>query len=89
MVELKSISNPSQNGPKGLPGKYGNIKEQLSPLLLKELIIIFLFVVTAAGVVPCGIPKKRPLTSSIVQLIFYFWSFEISRNILRNQKTSV
>ena len=26
-------------------------------------------------------------TSSIVQFIFYFWSFEISRNILRNQKT--
>ena len=52
-----------------------------------ELIIIFLFVVTAAGVVPCGIPKKRPRTSSIVQFIFYFWSFEISRNVLRNQKT--
>ena len=60
----------------------------MSPLLLKELIIIFLFVVTAAGVVPCGIPKKRPHTSSIVHFIFYFWSFEISRNILRNQKTS-
>ena len=28
-------------------------------------------------------------TSSIVQFIFYFWSFEISRNILRNQKASV
>ena len=56
-------------------------------MLLKELIIIFLFVVTAAGVVPCGIPKKRPRTSSIVQFIFYFWSFEISRNTLRNQKT--
>ena len=48
------------------------------PLLLKELIIIFLFVVTAAGVVPCGIRKKRPRTSSIVQFLFYFWSFEIS-----------
>ena len=46
-----------------------------------------LFVVTAAGVVPCGIPKKGPRASSIVQFIFYFWSFEISRNILRNQKT--
>ena len=31
------------------------------PPALKELIIIFLFVVTAAGVVPCGIPKKRPV----------------------------
>ena len=61
----------------------------MSLLLLKEIIIIFLFVVTAAGVVPCGILKKRPRTSSIVQFIFYFWSFEISRNILRNQKTSV
>ena len=26
------------------------------------------------------------ITLSIVQIIFYFWSFEISRNILRNQK---
>ena len=43
----------------------------MSLLLLKELIIIFLFVVTAAGVVPCGIPKKRPRTSSIGQFIFY------------------
>ena len=25
-------------------------------------------------------------TSTIVQFIFYFWSFEISVNILRNQK---
>ena len=30
---------------------------------------MFLFVVTAAGVVPCGIPKKRPRTSSIEQFI--------------------
>ena len=53
-----------------------------------EHIIIFLFVVTAAGVVLCGIPKKRPRTSSIVQFIYFtFWSFEISRNILRNQET--
>ena len=34
----------------------------------------------------CGSSKKRPRKSSIVQFIFYFWSFEISRNILRNQK---
>ena len=57
----------------------------MSLLLLKELIIIFLFVVTAAGVVPCGIPKKRPRTSSIVQFIFFFWSFEISRNIEKSE----
>ena len=44
----------------------------MSLLLLKERIIIFLFVVTAAGVVPCGIPEKRPRTSSIVQFIFNF-----------------
>ena len=50
------------------------------------LIFVLLFFATAAGVVPCGSPKKRPRTSSIVQFIFYFWSFEISRNILRNQK---
>ena len=48
-----------------------------------------LFVVTAAGVLPCGSPKKRPSRSSIVQFIFYFWSFEISRNILRNQKNII
>ena len=55
-------------------------------LLLKELIIVVLAVVTAAGVVPCGSPEKRPHTSSKVLFIFYFWLFEISRNILRNQK---
>ena len=53
---------------------------------LKGTHFYVLFVVTAAGVVPCGSPKKRPRTSSTVQFIFYFWSFEISRNILRNQK---
>ena len=55
--------------------------------LLKELISIFLFVITAVGVLPCGIRKKRPRTSSLVQFIFYVWSFEISGNILRNQKS--
>ena len=47
---------------------------------------LFLFAITAAGVVPCGGPKKSPRTSSIVQIIFSFWSFEISEGILRNQK---
>ena len=42
--------------------------------------------ITAAGVVPCGGPKKYPRTSSIVQVMFSFWSFEISEDILRNQK---
>ena len=45
-----------------------------------------LFSTTAAGVVPCGGPKKSPRTSSIVQVLFSFWSFEISEDILRNQK---
>ena len=35
---------------------------------------------------PCGGPKKSPRTSSIVQVIFSFWSFEISEEILRNKK---
>ena len=35
---------------------------------------------------PCGGPIKSPRTSSIVQIIFSFWSFEISEGILRNQK---
>ena len=34
----------------------------------------------------CGGPKKSPRTSSIAQIIFSFWSFEISEDILRNQK---
>ena len=46
-------------------------------LLSKEL-FYFLFAITAAGVVPCGGPKMSPRTSSIVQIIFSFWSFEIS-----------
>ena len=29
--------------------------------------------------------KKSPLISSIVQMIFSFWSFEISKSILRKQ----
>ena len=42
--------------------------------------------ITTAGVVWCGGPKKYPRTSSIVQIIFFFWSFEIREGILRNQK---
>ena len=52
---------------------------------LKGTHFYFLFVVTAAGVVPCGSPKKRPRTSSIVLFIFYFWSFEISGNIEKSE----
>ena len=39
-----------------------------------------LFAITAAGVVPCGGPKKSPRTSSILRVIFFFRSFE-SKNI--------
>ena len=42
--------------------------------------------ITVAGVVPCGGPKKSPCTSAIMQIIVSFWSFEISGDILRNQK---
>ena len=45
-----------------------------------------LFGVTAAGVVLFGSHKKQPRSSSIVQFIFFVWSFEISGNIQRNQK---
>ena len=44
------------------------------------------FAITAASVVPCDGPKKSPRTPSIVQSIFSFWFFEISEDILRNQK---
>ena len=54
--------------------------------LICSLSVLFLFAITAAGVVPCGGPKKSHRTSSIVQIIFSFWSFEISGVILRNQK---
>ena len=48
--------------------------------------VLLSFAITAAGVVQCGGPKRSPRTSSIVQIIFSFWSFEISEGILRNQK---
>ena len=52
-------------------------------IVFKGTNFIFLFANTAAGFVPCGCSKKSPHTSSIVQIIFYFWSLEISGNILR------
>ena len=55
-------------------------------IALKGTHIWSLFVFTAAGIVPCGGRKTSPRTSTIVQFIFCFWSFEISVNILRNQK---
>ena len=56
---------------------------------LKETQFYFLFAITATGVVPCGGCKKSFRTSSIVQIIFSFWSFEISDDILRNYKLSL
>ena len=38
--------------------------------LLPKDLTFFLFAITAAGLVPCGGPKKFPRTSSIVQIIF-------------------
>ena len=55
-------------------------------IVLKETHFLFLFAVTKAGAVQCGDRLTSPRTSTIVQFIFYFWSFEISVNILRNQK---
>ena len=52
---------------------------------LKETHFYISFVVTAAGVVLCGSPKKQPLTSSIVQFIYFSFgplgSAEIFREI--------
>ena len=61
-------------------------KRELICLLLFTCNYVIMCVVTAAGVVLCGSPAKAALTSSMVQFIFYFWSFEISGNVLRNQK---
>ena len=55
----------------------------------RESILSILFAITAAGVVPCGGPKKSPRTSSIVQIIFLFRSFVISKDIQSVQNTHV
>ena len=57
-----------------------------SILLPADILISILLYLVYCIVVLCGSPKKQPRTSSIVKFIFFFWSFEISRNILRNQK---
>ena len=51
--------------------------------------LCILFAITAVGVVPCGGPKKSPHTSSIVQIIFLFRSFEISQDVQSVQNTHV
>ena len=51
---------------------------------------LFLFAFTAAGVVPCGGPKKSPRTSSIVQIIFSFGHLRSARVlIIRNKKVII
>ena len=52
-------------------------------------IVYILFAITAAGIVSCGGPKMSPRTSFIVQIIFLFRSFEISKDIQRVQNTHV
>ena len=44
--------------------------------------IFILFVITADGVVWCDGLKKYPCTLSVVQIIFFFRSFEICKNFL-------
>ena len=56
-------------------------KYQLMLTALKGSLV--LFAIIAASVVPCGGPKLSHCTSSIVQIIFSFWSFEISAGIRR------
>ena len=51
--------------------------------------LYILFAITAAGVVPCGGRKKSPRTSSIVQILFLFRSFEINKDIQSVQNTHV
>ena len=51
--------------------------------------LYILFAITAAGVVSCGGPKMSPRTSSIVQIIFSFGSFEIIKDIQSVQNTHV
>ena len=58
-------------------------------IALKGTYFCILFDFTAAGAVPCGGRKTSPRTSTIVQFIFHFWSFEISERILRNQKLTI
>ena len=49
---------------------------------LKGSQFYFLFAITAAGVVPCGGPKKSPRTSSIVQVIFMSPPDRVGRHIV-------
>ena len=61
-----SVPEIAQYGPYYIPLNVFNASKGSS--------FYILFVITAAGVVPCGGPKKSPRTSSIV----LFRSFEVS-----------
>ena len=66
--------------------KLCNMTHALSLCVLigfKRTRFYILFAITVACVVPCGGPKKSPRTSSIVQIIFYYWSYDISGGIQR------
>ena len=54
-------------------------------LLLKELI----FIVICGHYSCCCAALKLPRTSSIIQFIFYVWSFEFIRNFLRKIRKDV
>ena len=56
------------------------------PFALLGLFFLFVFVITAAGVLPHVGHKKSVRASSIVQIIFYVRPFEINDDILRAQK---
>ena len=66
--------------------RYGTSPFSLICSLLSKDFMLFLFAITAAGVVPCISPKTSHCTSSIVQIVFSLWPFQFSKGILRNQK---
>ena len=49
-----------------------------------KISVLFLFAITAAGIVTCGGPKKSPRTPSIVQFIF---PFSLLRYEIRNSSS--
>ena len=46
-----------------------------------QMNLLFMFALSAAGVVPCICGSDKTLSYSMTQIIFYFWSFEIPGNI--------
>ena len=48
--------------------------------------VLFLFDITAAGVMPRGGPKKVTTHSSLVHIILLVWFFEIEKCTLRIRK---